>query len=496
MTTSNELPYLEFLGLTRNPFPVTPDADDFFESTDIDTIITELVHGITTRKGFFVLTGEVGVGKTTISRRILQLLTDADIRTSLVFHSLLPKLGLIKHINKDFGVPDNDADIDDELAKLSEFVLQENKLGNNCAIIIDDAQNLSWESLEMIRMISNLEGNSEKFVQILLIGQPELADKLNSKNLRQLKSRIVIQREITNLPQEGLQKYIDFKLTVAGPTRLETTSKVIKTIFKITNGNLRAVNILMDRCLYIAYAEQSQSLTVKMIKQAATDLKMTAAGSSSQKKVFIILLLILLSTGIASQLIDRTPIIIRKTDPLPTAQITAPLPVAEPESKPEQAVIPPAITTFLQGYNLQEYTDSFWQAVQNNNLTAIGEEIRKTTGLAMISLPVLPAGMQNLDALQVADTINQQPHFIFFWKPQLIINEYYYNYQGSRIVQLQYMLAEKDYYHGAIDGIVGRKLMQSVVDFQLAHNLTITGIPDQPTLFVLYSLTDHSASTP
>ena len=488
MTPKTELPYLEFLGLKRNPFPVTPDADDFYESNDTESIITELVHGITTRKGFFVLTGEVGVGKTTISRRILQLLTDADIKTSLVFHSLLPKLGLIKHINKDFGASSDDSEIEDELAKLNEFVLKENEQGNNCAIIIDDAQNLSWESLEIIRMISNLEGNSDKLVQILLIGQPELADKLNSKNLRQLKSRIVIQREITTLPKTGLQRYIDFKLTIAGPTRLTTTAKVIKTIYAFTRGNLRAVNILMDRCLYIAYADQSHTLTVRMIKQAANDLKMKCNVKTNQW--LLLILLFIVTSGLSiyylshkenKPLAPQSPTVTIQTAPKPSQQTSCKL--VAPRQTP-----PVAIISFLEGYNLQEYATPFWQSMKHRNMESISTQIQKTTGLELISLPHRPKALQNIDALEISSKADQQPRYLFFWKPQLTITEFYYNYQGSKIVQLQYLLAEKGLYIGNIDGIVGRKLMQAIINFQTQHQLNLTGAPDQPTLFVLYSL--------
>jgi general secretion pathway protein A len=482
MNCNQELPYLDFLGLNRNPFPVTPDADDFFESTDTETIITELVHGINTRKGFFVLTGEVGVGKTTISRRILQLLNEENIQTSLVFHSLLPKLGLIKHINKDFGVDDADSDLDDELAKLSNFVLKENEQGNNCAIIIDDAQNLSWESLEIIRMISNLEGNSQKLVQILLIGQPELADKLNSQNLRQLKSRIVIQREITTLPKQGLQKYLDFKLTVTGPTRLATSDKVIKAIYAITKGNLRGVNILMDRCLYIAYAEQSQLLTPKMIHQAAADLKMAQPSLLTPMKVAIAAL-ILIMVGIGTQIpffTSASPVY----NSAPVQELTV----------VKTTPVPLPVNEFLQGYDLDSHATLFWAGLQKGNLKPLNAEIKKSTGLEMITLPSLPPFLQNMDVLQISDKINKQPRFLFYWRPQLVINDFYIHYQGRKIVQLQYMLADQNYYNSGIDGIVGEKLMQSIVDFQRANDLNVSGIPDQETLFVLCCLTNHSAS--
>jgi general secretion pathway protein A len=174
---NEELRYLEYFGLGYNPFPVAPDNENFYISEHIDQILTELVHGIVARKGFMVLTGEIGLGKTTISRRIINILEENEVETSLILHTFYQDVELLREINKDFGLYTDNLELSDQMKVLNDFLINQNREGKNCAIIIDDAQNLNSKSLELIRMISNLETDREKLVQILLIGQPELMKK-------------------------------------------------------------------------------------------------------------------------------------------------------------------------------------------------------------------------------------------------------------------------------------------------------------------------------
>jgi len=212
--------YLDFFGFSQNPFPVVPDDKNFYVSKNIDQTVSEIIYGIKERKGFMVLTGEVGLGKTTISRRIISILEEEGIKTSLVFHTAYSDIELLKEINRDFGLIKKTKPIGntlgDQMELLNTFLLAQNRKGKNCVIIIDDAQNLDNNSLELMRMISNLETDTQKLVQILLIGQPELAEKLNSKELRQIKSRIIINKKVGPLQLKEMQDYLQFKLSVCG----------------------------------------------------------------------------------------------------------------------------------------------------------------------------------------------------------------------------------------------------------------------------------------
>ena len=239
---SEESGYLNFLGLDHNPFPVAPDDENLYISNHIDQILTEIVHGTNARKGFMVLTGDIGLGKTTMSRRIISILEEKGVETSLVFHTAYQDVELLKEINRDFGIETDSMLFGDQMKILNDFLLEQNSHGKNCAIIIDDAQNLNHKSLELVRMISNLETNQQKLVQILLVGQPELMDKLNSKELRQLKSRIIITEEAKPLTLEAMNNYLLFKLIHAGNKGQITIKKdALRKIYQFsgeTSGKL------------------------------------------------------------------------------------------------------------------------------------------------------------------------------------------------------------------------------------------------------------------
>jgi general secretion pathway protein A len=245
MSTENP-DYLKSLGFVRNPFPVAPDDANFYLSCAIEEIIEEIVHGICSRKGFIMLTGDVGLGKTTITRRILKILETRQVRTSLVFHTSLKDVDLLREINRDFGIPVAGAtpgtdQLGDQLDRLNDFLVVQHSSGFNCAIIIDDAQNLDRESLELVRMISNLEVDQQKIVQILLVGQTELEESLNRRAMRQLNSRIVIRKEARPLSRDELCDYIAFKLSTSGNQgRILLTAKAYRRIFSLTKGNFDA----------------------------------------------------------------------------------------------------------------------------------------------------------------------------------------------------------------------------------------------------------------
>ncbi len=245
-------PYLDYLGLTSAPFPVSPDAEHFFFTAGIESVVSELLHGLLTRKGFLVLTGEVGLGKTTICRRLLQSLEEqGGVDTSLVIHTLCQGKELLDAINADFGIRELGVDLRGGLDALNRFLLERNAAGRNCVILIDDAQNLDAESLELVRMISNLETGAEKLVQILLVGQPELITRLEQEALRQLRSRIAIHAQVRDFDLAETRQYLFFRLNSAGHTgRLVIPEASVRLLHRLSRGNPRRIHLLMDRALY------------------------------------------------------------------------------------------------------------------------------------------------------------------------------------------------------------------------------------------------------
>ncbi len=280
---------------------MAPDNTNFYISQHNDGIIAKLTQAVFSRKGFMLLTGEVGLGKTTLSRRIIQILEHHDIETCLVLQSFYQGNDLLKEIIRDFGMSTEEVrnDLPTLMKLLNDFLLKKNKQGVNCAILIDDAQNLSVESLELVRLISNLEADREKLVQILLVGQPELLKKLNTNELRQLKSRVTIKQVPIPLRPDELGTYIQFKLNRAGdPGKIIVSEKTLRQLYRLTGGNIRRVNVLMDQALQYACQDRSFVITPKYLKQANKELAFKLNLSKQPPlSAWIILILILIIIG-------------------------------------------------------------------------------------------------------------------------------------------------------------------------------------------------------
>ncbi len=305
-------PYLRNFGLNRNPFPVVPDANGFFLSPRNETIVAEILHVIESRKGFMVITGEVGLGKTTISRRLLSELEDRDVQTALVFNTFHQGAELLNEINKDFGVTAQRDDLQSQMSALNLFLLNNLAKGINCAIIIDDAQQLSIESLELVRQISNLETGSEKLVQILLIGQPELDTKLNRHELRQLASRITLKHLVKPYSLLETKQYVQFKLAHAGGQgRLPLTSAAFRLLQKLSKGNPRQINYLMDRCLYACIAYGSNKITRGLLAEASRDVHRSPIFSPRSTGKLIAQSLVLVCLLVVLGLLILNPMVIK-----------------------------------------------------------------------------------------------------------------------------------------------------------------------------------------
>jgi len=501
----NHQKYLDFLGLSYNPFPVAPDNTDFYISQPNDKIITALTRAILLRKGFMLLTGEIGLGKTTLSRRIIHILEQHHVETSLILQSFFQGENLLKEIIQDFGikVDDTQNDLSTLMTLLNDFLLKKNQADINCAILIDDAQNLNIESLELIRMISNLEADKEKLVQILLVGQPELMEKLNSHELRQLKSRVTTRQKSVPLKKSELEKYIQFKLNMAGDTgKLILKKKTIQQLYKLTCGNLRKINIFMDHALHHAFGNKTHVIKPEFIAKANKELAFDIPTNKNNALAFpfIILLLILIIIGMGrgtalylflnkkEPAVQTQDIIVTQPDSVPETS-KEPLPIASMTDNKESEVkysVPDSVMSFLSAYGLDSFAVEFQQAQAKNNLKDIRNTIFDQTGLQIIKLNNISSPVrEKYDILSSIHPDNQTPQFYLFWKPWIIIVKFYSGFRGKEISDLQKLLVNAHLYDYTVDGIVGQIMTKSVRMFQRQNNLPVTGFPDPETIFLL-----------
>lgn len=263
--------YEKFFGLLEKPFNVTPDTHYLYPSPQHEDVIHTLHYGIRERKGFLLLIGEVGTGKTTSIRALFNSLED-DIQTSLILNPLISTVELLKCINKDFGCETTGNTVKDQLDALNHFLLENEKKGQNAVVIIDEAQNLSMEALEMTRLLSNLETETSKLLQIILVGQPELEEKLSHKSLRQLAQRIQIFCKLSPLDGPEIEKYIQYRIGVAGNNPMIAFERAaFREIQKISGGIPRMINTLCEFALLAAYSQDTRIITKNLIKSAARE---------------------------------------------------------------------------------------------------------------------------------------------------------------------------------------------------------------------------------
>lgn len=249
--------YKEFFGLKEKPFNVTSDPDFLFLSRVHKEALSHLAYGIKERKGFMEITGEIGAGKTTLCRALLNQL-DSRTKTAFILNPTLPETDLFHAIVEDFGLTVEKRQKAAILKQFNNFLLEEASRGNNVVLIVDESQNISLKMLEEIRMLSNLETEKTKLLQIILVGQPELKEKLNSPALKQLRQRISVRFHITPLAKDEVAEYIDHRLKVAGSNgQIEFTEEAVNSIFSYSGGIPRLINVVCDKSLLLAYVMET-----------------------------------------------------------------------------------------------------------------------------------------------------------------------------------------------------------------------------------------------
>jgi general secretion pathway protein A len=260
--------YLSFYGLNEKPFNSTPDPRFLYLSPGHQEALAQLEYGILERKGFMVLTGKVGAGKTTVLQALRRRLA-GDTAVSYIFHSTLPFDGLLCYLLKDLGITEPDESRARRLIALNTFLIERARAGQNTVLIIDEAQNLDAATLEQIRVLSNFETATSKLLQIVLAGQPELEAKLDLPELRQLKQRAVLRCQIPLLNPQEVSEYIRRRLRVAGAPDMNLFNEfAVDRITKYSGGIPRVINILGDHCLVFGYANYKRRIDLQAVNQA------------------------------------------------------------------------------------------------------------------------------------------------------------------------------------------------------------------------------------
>lgn len=270
---SNDLVYLEYYGLTELPFNITPNPRFLFFSPKHREAFNHFLYGIRERKGFIQITGEVGAGKTTLCRAVLEQL-GKNVSTSLILNPVLDADQLVKAVAMEFGLEVKGMDRLETVAAINQFLLREVEAGREAVLIIDEAQNLSPALLEQIRLLSNLETDARKLLQIVLLGQPELRDRLKQHNLRQLRQRITVRYHLGALTFREVAQYVHHRLSVSGAKgRPVFTTPAIWRVYCYAKGIPRLVNAVCDKCLLAGFVQQQDRITYRLVGKAIAELE-------------------------------------------------------------------------------------------------------------------------------------------------------------------------------------------------------------------------------
>jgi general secretion pathway protein A len=265
--------YLSYYGLTEPPFDITPNPRFLFYSAKHREAFNHLLYGLRERKGFVQMTGEVGAGKTTLCRAMLEQL-DGHFATALILNPIMSAGELMKAVAVEFGLSVNGLDRLDTLAAINQFLLKQIERGKETVLIIDEAQDLTDELLEQVRLLSNLETDNRKLLQIVLLGQPELRARLNNPRLRQLRQRITVRYHLRPLTRDEVVRYVQHRLHVSGGNGTPYfTQPALWRVYHYSGGIPRLVNAVCDKALLAGFVEHSKRIDFRMVGRAIRELE-------------------------------------------------------------------------------------------------------------------------------------------------------------------------------------------------------------------------------
>ena len=265
--------YLDYYSLKEFPFNITPDPRFLYYARHHQEAYDHLMFGIQGRRGFIELTGEVGSGKTTLCRAVLANLGEGT-ETALILNPSLTETQLLRAMLNDFGLPVRGRDRLAFIETLNEFLLEKNREDTNVAVLIDEAQDLTPEVMEQVRLLSNLETDQQKLIQIVLCGQPELKARLNRPDLRQLRQRITVRYHIPPLTQDETMLYIRHRLWVAGANGEPAfDASAVREVYRYSKGGPRLINAVCDHALLAGYVARTKQIDARCVKQAIRQLE-------------------------------------------------------------------------------------------------------------------------------------------------------------------------------------------------------------------------------
>ncbi len=271
--------YKQFFGLRANPFNMNPDPRYLFLTRHTEEALACLTYGIQSRKGFVLLTGEVGTGKTTLVNKLLEWLRLQHVATAFVFNPRMDVGDFLDYMLNDFGISSVPGAKSQKLRQLNQWLLDRHRAGETSVLIVDEAQNLTDELLEEIRLLTNLETFTEKLLQVVLVGQPELEQKLRQPHLRQLRQRLALQAKTHPLLPEETGAYVEERLRIAGANGQPIFSpEAVAAVHRYANGIPRLVNLICEHSLVGAFVDQQKPVSVEIVDAVARDFELDGAG--------------------------------------------------------------------------------------------------------------------------------------------------------------------------------------------------------------------------
>jgi general secretion pathway protein A len=357
--------YNSFFGFKEKPFKLVPNPDYLFMSKSHEIAMAHLIYATDQGDGFVVITGEVGTGKTTLCRNYLSLLND-QIESAYIFNPNLDAIELLTSICDEFGIVDAGGTVKELLDSLNQYLINQNEAGRKAILLIDEAQNLTVKNLEMVRMLSNLETTRSKLLQIILVGQPELNDKLDSHELRQFAQRISLSYYLAPLAAKETEGYIRHRIHIAAQRQTAIfTSRACRVVHRYSNGLPRLINIACDRALLTAYSLNLDKVTAPVAKTAIKELTNRGSRISSggwirpliwgavSACILGIAVLALIQSGLLSEMakppIPSSPEMVEasevsETAPVPSAEQTFRVP-SQPQAEVYALSPTPAVPT-------------------------------------------------------------------------------------------------------------------------------------------------------